>query len=72
MVFCEGDVVVGVYVMDGVIICVGVNVWVIKLQVVVIIVGSVIKLLMENVGEGLLRDIIQVYCDIKNWMFGGV
>lgn len=31
MVFCEGDVVVGVYVMDGVIICVGVNVWVIKL-----------------------------------------
>ena len=36
-----------------------------------IIAGSAIKLPTENAGEGLLRDITQVHCDIKNRTLGG-
>lgn len=43
----------------------------IKLQAVAIIAGSAIKLPTENAGEGLLRDITQVHCDIKNRTLGG-
>lgn len=44
---------------------------VIKLQAVAIIAGCAIKLPTENAGEGLLRDITQVHCDIKNRTLGG-
>ena len=49
----------------------GVNARAIKLQAVAIIAGSAIKLPTENAGEGLLRDITQVHCDIKNRTLGG-
>ncbi len=71
MVFCEGDAAAGVYAMDGVITRAGVNARAIKLQAVAIIAGSAIKLPTENAGEGLLRDITQVHCDIKNRTLGG-
>lgn len=69
--FCEGDAAAGVYAMDGVITRAGVNARAIKLQAVAIIAGSAIKLPTENAGEGLLRDITQVHCDIKNRTLGG-
>lgn len=68
---CEGDAAAGVYAMDGAITRAGVNARVIKLQAVAIIAGSAIKLPTENAGEGLLRDITQVHCDIKNRTLGG-
>ncbi|SVN40620.1 cyclic diguanylate phosphodiesterase (EAL) domain-containing protein [Klebsiella pneumoniae] len=71
LVFCEGDAAAGVYAMDGVITRAGVNARAIKLQAVAIIAGSAIKLPTENAGEGLLRDITQVHCDIKNRTLGG-
>ncbi len=49
----------------------GVNARAINLQAVAIIAGSAIKLPTENAGEGLLRDITQVHCDIKNRTLGG-
>lgn len=55
----------------GVITRAGVNARAIKLQAVAIIAGSAIKLPTENAGEGLLRDITQVHCDIKNRTLGG-
>ncbi len=57
--------------MDGAITRAGVNARAIKLQAVAIIAGSAIKLPTENAGEGLLRDITQVHCDIKNRTLGG-
>lgn len=68
---CEGDAAAGVYAMDGAITRAGVNARAIKLQAVAIIAGSAIKLPTENAGEGLLRDITQVHCDIKNRTLGG-
>ena len=67
----EGDAAAGVYAMDGAITRAGVNARAIKLQAVAIIAGSAIKLPTENAGEGLLRDITQVHCDIKNRTLGG-
>lgn len=69
--FAKGDAAAGVYAMDGVITRAGVNARAIKLQAVAIIAGSAIKLPTENAGEGLLRDITQVHCDIKNRTLGG-
>ncbi len=69
--FREGDAAAGVYAMDGAITRAGVNARAIKLQAVAIIAGSAIKLPTENAGEGLLRDITQVHCDIKNRTLGG-
>lgn len=71
MILCEGDAAAGVYAMDGAITRAGVNARAIKLQAVAIIAGSAIKLPTENAGEGLLRDITQVHCDIKNRTLGG-
>ena len=71
--YCQGwfFAAAGVYAMDGAITRAGVNARVIKLQAVAIIAGSAIKLPTENAGEGLLRDITQVHCDIKNRTLGG-
>ena len=57
--------------MDGAITRAGVIARAIKLQAVAIIAWSAIKLPTENAGEGLLRDITQVHCDIKNRTLGG-